>query len=377
MRGDGFVYKRGSRWWVGHSVNGALHREACGPEVTTKREARAYLAKLHGEVNKGTYLAPAQRDVRVDDVLDDLVVYLTNKGAASVGKTVSHLQAVRAALGGVRVVNLDTASIERYQRARLDAGKAPATVNRECEALRQALRRAAQVTPPKIARAPHVPLLTVRNARQGFLARADFEALLGALRSAEPSVADFIEWAWWTAMRPGEIRQLTWAMLDRETWTLNLAPAADKTRTGRVLAVTGPLRAIIDRRIGQRRLDCPLIFHRTSKGKSGQPVRDFRLTWRSALKSAGLAPGLLPYDLRRSALRNMVRGGTDYTVAMKISGHRTRATFDRYNITSAEDVRAALDRTAAYVATLPTSRNVSRHEDSQNTHSLARGRKAR
>lgn len=188
---------------------------------------------------------------------------------------------------------------------------------------------------------------------------------------------DFVEWFWWTGMRPNEIRQLTWATLDRETWTLNLDPRADKTRAGRVIAVVDPLRPIIDRRLAARRLDCLLIFHRTGRGLPGQPVRDFRVQWRNALETAGLAPGLLSYDLRRSALRNMVRGGTDCTVAMKISGHRTGSTFDRYNITSAEDIKAAIARTAEYVATLPTARTVATLEPAQNTHTRASGRKAR
>jgi len=128
-----------------------------------------------------------------------------------------------------------------------------------------------------------------------------------------------------------------------------------------------------------RRLECALIFHRTSKGAPGQPIRDFMRQWRAALKTASLPPGLHPYDLRRSALRNMIRGGTDFTVAMKISGHRTRSTFDRYNIVSEEDLRAAVERTAAYVSQLPTERRVvaiaarAGNERGQNTDKGASG----
>ena len=72
---------------------------------------------------------------------------------------------------------------------------------------------------------------------------------------------------------------------------------------------------------------------------------DFRKAWAIACRKAGV-PGRLRHDVRRTAVRNIVNAGVPERVAMKVTGHRTRAVSDRHHIVSPADLQDVARRLA-------------------------------
>ena len=90
--------------------------------------------------------------------------------------------------------------------------------------------------------------------------------------------------------------------------------------------------------------DSPLVFHR-----DGIPIRRWRTAWRTACQAAGVPTRFL-HDCRRTAARNLIRASVPERVAMLLTGHKTRAIFDRYNIINEQELLDAGDQLVAYLA---------------------------
>jgi len=88
----------------------------------------------------------------------------------------------------------------------------------------------------------------------------------------------------------------------------------------------------------ERKMIVPWVFHH-----NGKRITDFYGAWQKAVAAAG-CPGRIPHDLRRTAVRNLVRAGIPERVAMQMTGHRTRAVFDNYCIVSPGDFADAARR---------------------------------
>ena len=56
------------------------------------------------------------------------------------------------------------------------------------------------------------------------------------------------------------------------------------------------------------------------------------------------------HDCRRTAARNLIRASVAERVAMLLTGHKSRAIFDRYNIINEQELFEAGDQLVEYLA---------------------------
>lgn len=132
---------------------------------------------------------------------------------------------------------------------------------------------------------------------------------------------------------------------------MRLDAGTTKNGEGRTFPFTSDLRALLEAQDAEReRLKrvghiVPQVFFRMVADRRGgekqpRPITSFGKAWKAACRAAG-CPGRIPHDLRRTAIRSMVRQGVPERVAMLLSGHKTRSVFERYNIVSETDLREA------------------------------------
>ena len=112
---------------------------------------------------------------------------------------------------------------------------------------------------------------------------------------------------------------------------------------------TTELRTLLERRRAlvekaqrdSRQIITHVFVRMVARGRRGpkepKPILRFEKAWKAAATAVDY-PWVLIHDMRRSAIRNLVRVGVSDTVATKLSGHKTRSVFDRYNVTSPTDL---------------------------------------
>jgi integrase len=354
--GVGSLYRRGQIWWIKYYPAGRGKAERESTHTTSEKEARRMLRARLEESGRSNFIGKAEDRITFDDLFAELEAdYKANK-RRSLAAIYVRRKPLKAFFGRMRAIEITSRHIAEYKRQRAADGKANGTINRELAALKRMFKLG--VKNGLISSAPGIGMLDEAPPREGFLTKGDFLAVQEHLPEDLRDFAGFLYRSGW---RIGEARKLEWSDVDLEADEITLRSVNSKNKKPRLLALDGELRAIIDRAAVCRRPGTPVFwmdrYHRTGESVRPQPIGRFDKTWKRACRAAGL-PGLIVHDFRRSAVRNYTRARAPEAVVMAITGHKTRSVFDRYNITSTEDIRTAVNSLDRYLDGLPAESKI-------------------
>lgn len=347
-RGSGSIFwhvskkgATGGAWWISYYQNGKRHYESAGAG-SSRTHANNLLKKRLAEIQNQELIAPADRRVTVQKLWDDLIaekkMHKQDAGHAD-ARWENRLKAV---FGHLRAGQVTTDKLKQYVRDQQEAGLADATINRDLADLKHAFKLGYKATPRKVALVPEFPMLEEDNVRIGFIEDAQYDALVQ--HASELWLRTLLALAYNFGWRKGELLGLRVNQVDLINRTIRIWRGRSKSKSG-------------EPRLASFKAfdDLHLLLCECVKGKGPQdyvltrdsaPVKDFRGAWDSLCEAAGVGD-LLFHDLRRSAVRNMVRRGVPEKTAMTISGHKTPSIFKRYDIVNDSDLEDASHKIAA------------------------------
>jgi integrase len=363
-RRTGEVFKRGKIYAIRYyDARGRRRIESSGSE--RQDDAEKMLRQRLKAVDDHIPLDMQIGKVKFDDAAQDVINEYQMNGRKSLGELRRRIaKHLKPYFGGRKLVAITTSEITDYvvkrQQAIIVTGKGAnrrerpvsnAEINRELAVLKRIFVLAIQGR--KVLHKPHIPMLRENNTRTGFFEFEQFQAVRAHLPE---DVQPIITFAYITGWRiASEVLPLQWRHIDFKSGEVRLDAGTTKNGDGRVFKMTDDLRMLLDeRQHATKELErksgaiIPWVFYRTvaterGDAKEAKPIRTFKKAWSEACIAAG-CPGRIPHDLRRTAVRNMVRAGVPERVAMRLTGHKTRSVFERYNIVSDGDLDVAAVR---------------------------------
>jgi integrase len=347
MHGDGRIFrptytdkKTGkkrtvSTWYIQYSVGGKKYVESTG---SANRQVALDLKRARiGDRKAGRIINRPDR-ITLHELREGLERYYERQGNRSLDRAKAAFDNIEEFFKeGCRALAISRGRVAEYVDKRLKTDKrAPATVRYEIAMLNLAFNIAVQED--KLAVPPQFKGPAVNNIRGQFFTAEEFALVLLHLIPEMHALANFLYWVPW---RRNDAINLRWIACDWETKELRLTPQTTKEKKGRVFPFgqAPEVEVLLNKMWKRRTSDDGFVFH----DGTGKPlgISFVRYNWNKAVTCGGMK-GRVLHSLRASSIRNYRLAGVTEADTMRLSGHRTRATFERYNLANVEDGQRAV-----------------------------------
>ncbi|MBU2551128.1 MAG: site-specific integrase [Proteobacteria bacterium] len=339
------------RYWVSYRLpSGKQRKEAVGFSIEEARDAEG---KRRSQKREGRIfdMLP-QKNMTFSELAVWYLDLPTVKALRTYIRIGQHIKNLNRAFGDCLLRNIQPVDLEAYQTERAEQGAAKATVDHELETAKAVINKGFDnnLVDGQTVRAFKLVRCLLRpgeNARNRLLG---FDEYLNLLDASKGYLRAVLVFALNTGMRQGEILNLTWSRVDRETGFIRLLAEATKENKPKAIPINHHARRILDGL--PRALHIDNVFTKRGRRVSGDTAaNDFA----KACKAAGIAygmktPGGLKFhDIRTTVKTNLLRAGVDKALRDTLLGHSLRG-MDTYYLKPTEaDLEAAMDRYTSWL----------------------------
>jgi len=272
------------------------------------------------------------------------------KALASYSILQGYLKKFNTVFGDTIISNITVEDLENHIEKRKKEGCANATIDHEIGTARTMILKAFdnnKVSGNTIKTFRKIKKLNKGNdnARNRIISKTEFSDML---KDAPLHLRPILIMAYHTGMRKGEILNLTWDKVDTNKRFIYLEATDTKDREKRSIPISDELYKALEA-IPKAIHDKHVFLYK------GKPIEDLRTGLKKACKDAGISygrgekSGFVLHDLRHTFNTNMRKAGVPESVIMKITGHSTRAMFDRYNTIDEDDLQTAIQQMKSVV----------------------------
>lgn len=315
----------------------------------TKEQAKDYLANLRIAAKVGKLeelIKPKSAGDTFGAYAKALLDSAEWKAKRSASRNELSLKNLNQDFKDVRLEEINAGLVRKYITKRREAGRNPATINRELSFLKSVLYAAEydNLIASNPIRGRRVKKLEEAGGREkvilGINLTDDDQRRL--IDGAAPYFKPILEVALLTGMRRGEILKMKWKDINFRLGTIRIPAENSKTKRERFIPIDSNLIATLDSI--ERKGDC--VFMNDQTGIHRKRVEEaFKAACEKIGITTGRKAGLVFHDLRHLAAYRLVKV-TDIVTASKILGHSTIQMTMRYVHPTDADKREAIEKAA-------------------------------
>ena len=347
VSGTGGIFaKNGSRFlYISYrDMNGTLRQESTKSE--SLMVAERLLRDRLGKVEKGLPVAEMKK-LKYEDIRKTLIIDYRTRGVKMLQERkdgnpyVWGFEHLDPFFKNRLVRTISTDLLYQFIEKRQKEGAKNATINRNLSLLRKMMNLARREG--KSVQFPYFPMLKENNVRKGFMTPAQFIKLRDAMPEHLRPLLTFL---YFTGCRIGAALAIRWSQLESEKGRFQLRIEGNQTKNEEPILLPLPL-------------ELNEVLEKLPHEGTVFDARNLRKSFQAACVKVGLGvktgpkdwqyKGLLIHDFRRSGVRNLIRSGVPRRIAMKISGHLTESTFERYNIVDSTDLHEAMAKVEKHI----------------------------